>query len=182
MAKQEASLETLAQQAKAGDRDAFSQLYDLLARDIYRFALVMTREKGSAEDIVSETFIRLWRRIDAYQGGNLRSYVFTIARNCTIDTLRKRKHEAYSIADENELAGDGKSPLDTAVQSEQEKLLYKALLQLSDRHREVVALRFFESMSVKEVAELLECSESSVKITQHRALKKLRLIMNAYET
>ena len=181
MALDDKQLESLAMKAKTGDRDAFAQLYDLMARDIYRFVLVMTKERGSAEDVVSETFIRVWRCIDTYQGGNFRAYVFTIARNCTIDILRKRKRDAYGIEDENDLVGTESTPLDQAIRTEEEKHLYAALIKLSDRYREVVALRFFQNMSVKEVAELLERSESSVKITQHRALKKLRVIMKAYE-
>lgn len=181
MAQSSEQVEQLAKAASEGDRTAFDALYDELAPDIYRFVFVMMGDRSAVEDVVSETFIRLWRSMDRYKGGNIRSYTFTIARNCTIDVFRKRKHEAGSIKDEHAIAGNERSPLEHAIQSESEKRLYTALLQLSSRDKEVLSLRFFESMSIKEVAGLLGRTETSVKITQYRALRKMRKLLEAYE-
>ena len=181
MALSNERVERLAEMAKEGDKASFEALYNELAPEIFRFVFVMTKERTSAQDVVSETFIRLWRSMDTYNGGNFRSYAFTIARNCTMDVFRKQKHEAGAAIDESVIVSGERSPIDMAIQSENEKRVYAALMQLSSKDKEVLVLRFFESMPIKEVAKLLGRSEASVKIIQYRALRKMRKLLEVYE-
>ena len=182
MAYDPEKIEALITRIKLEDREAFGELYDLFSADIYRFAFVMVREKCEAQDIVSETFVRVWRSILRYEKGNFRAYVFMIARNLAMDALRKRKRAVVPVPDENEIEDTQISPIiDDVVKSEEEKLIYTMLMQLSPEYREIISLRFMQGMSTKEVSDLLGKSEASVKITQHRAMTKLREKLQHYE-
>lgn len=181
MAYDPEKVEALILRIKQEDREAFGELYDLFSTDIYRFVFMLVREKCEAQDIVSETFVRVWRSILRYEKGNFRAYVFMIARNLAMDALRKRKHAALPVEDENELGDTQSSPIIDAVKTEEEKLLYTTLMTLSPEYREVISLRFMHGMSTKEVGELLGKSEASIKITQHRAMTKLRERLKTYE-
>ena len=167
-------VESLVAQIKHGNREAFGALYDLFSADLFRFLIVLARDVQEAQDLTSETFVRVWRSIDRYQKGNFRSYIFMIARNLALDALRKRKRASVHIENEEDLIDLKSSPLLDAVRSEEDKHMYQALMELSEEYRTIISLRFMNGMSTKEVAELIGKSEAAVKITQHRAMVKLR--------
>lgn len=181
MAYDEGRVESLVARTKEGDRMAFGALYDLFSKDIYRFTLVLVRSVPEAQDITSETFVRVWRSITRYEKGNFRAYVFMIARNLAYDALRRRKRAPDTIEDEESIEDNKLSPLLDAVKTEEEKAVYAAVMGLPPEYREVVTLRFFNNLPTKDVAEMLGKTEASVKITQHRAMEKLREKLKQHE-
>jgi len=79
------------QQARAGDLRAFEELVRLYQADVFRFAWHLTRDRTLAEDVTQDTFLRAFRFIHGYRGGQrFASWLFAIARNCSMDALRKR--------------------------------------------------------------------------------------------
>ena len=103
-------------------------------------------------------------------------WMFRIARNACIDHLRRPPRDGAAIPDENLLPGDEDDPQDQAEHDESVRLLRRALLRLPLDRREVLLLSRFEFKKYDEIARLLGCSVSAVKVRAHRALKQLREI------
>lgn len=167
----------LVEKAKDGDAEAIVSLYDTYAPDIYRYAVSITRDEDLAKDVVSESFLRAWTHLPSFKGGNFRAYLYTIARNYIFDVIRKDSKctELTEEPEEEAIRGD---VLKRAIRTENAEHLFAALQQLPDKYKEVVTLRFMEELTVKETAAVIGISEISVRVTQSRALSKLRKLLS----
>ncbi len=144
------------------------------SNDIYQYVLFMIRDHSQAKDIMQDTFLRAYSNIDSFHGGNVKSWLLRIARNLTIDYIRKKKpmsliFEAIPLIKDNSL-----SPDQTVTLNETEKELYHALGKIKRTYREVIILRKIKELSVKETSDLLGWSESKVKTTLLRAMAALK--------
>ena len=174
----------LAQLARSGDRSAFGQLVDLYKDKIFHLAYRMTGSRQEAEDIVQETFMRVYANLDKYDSRwKFSTWIFRIGNNLCIDRLRKRR-PTWSLDAENPDAdgGDGyamlptndASPEDRMVLSEMQKNIRDAIAQLPDKYRSVVVLRYLQDLSLNEIADILELPVSTVKTRLHRGRESLR--------
>lgn len=169
-------IKELIKKAKEGDSQAFGKLYDLLVDQIYRYCLIKTGDVNASEDITSETFLRVKRYLSRYKDRNFRAYVFTIARNLIVDYYKKEARTTN--LSEVEFIVDGKENQETEMIKKQEvKKLYQALSELPKNYLDVITLRFIEELSIKETARILGRTSVSVRVTQHRAMKKLKIIL-----
>jgi RNA polymerase sigma-70 factor (ECF subfamily) len=160
-----------------GDERAFDALFERWAGRVLRFVERMVREPGVAEDLVQETFLRLWRARERYQPeARFSTWLFTIAGNAARNELRRPfRGAAHDSLDEEgervklELAADD-PPSDELVDARRAGLsMDAALAALPERQREALWLRAVEGLSYAEVAQALETSEQSVKALIHRA-------------
>ncbi|GAE35000.1 RNA polymerase sigma factor [Halalkalibacter akibai] len=155
-------------------QQVITEWYSQYSQSIYSYILLMTREQQLAEDLTQETFIKAYRYYDSFKGdSSSKTWLFTIARNTTVDYVRARKpvnylKELLSLKKE-------KGPLpDEVVQiKETSRELYDALSQLKKSYRDVIILRKLKEFSTKETAMILNCSESKVKSTLSRAIPAL---------
>jgi RNA polymerase sigma-70 factor (ECF subfamily) len=123
-----------------------------------------------SEDVLSEVFVGVARGLGRFRGddGDLRRWVFTIARNCLMDEHRRRGRQRLfvrSLASAEPAVSAANDPLDPALQD--------ALLKLTPDQREVVTLRFVADLSLDEVARITGRPAGAVKSLQHRALRSL---------
>lgn len=169
-------LEDLALRAQTGDKAAFAEIYDQLVDSLYRFVLLKTNSVEAAQDIVSETFTKFWRYLSRYKAKNVRAYLFAIARNAIVDYYRtESKHISIDTC---ELIVDRKlSPELESVLKEQHQELLAALKKLPESYAEILQLRFIEELSIKETAKIIKKSGVVVRVTQYRALKKLKTLI-----
>jgi RNA polymerase sigma-70 factor (ECF subfamily) len=140
----------------------------------------------NASDITQEAFIKAWRNLKKFKkDGNFKSWVLTIARNCAIDYLRRRKELPFSEIEKNSSEEDFKidvadtKPLILELlekQSDEEKL-NQAIFQLSESNRLVLNLRHKEDLKFEEMAEVLGEPLNTVKSRYLRALKKLKSLL-----
>jgi RNA polymerase sigma-70 factor (ECF subfamily) len=166
----------LIKKAKEGDSQAFGKLYDLFVDQIYRYCLIKTGDEDVACDITSETFLRVRRYLNRYKDRNFRAYVYTIARNLIVDYYKKEARTTNLL--EVEFIVDEKEDIETKMIKKQEvKRLYQTLSKLPRNYLDVITLRFIEGLSVKETAKILGRTGISVRVTQHRALKKLKTLL-----
>ena len=170
--KDKTELNNLVLKSQKGDKDAFSQIYDLFVNDIFRFSITIVRDVDVAEDVASETFMRAWKHLPSFKGGNFRSFLYTIAKNYAFDVLKKQSRTTALDADNTEDT-DEVSPEDKVFASQEAKKLMEAIQNLSELYRLVITLRFMQELSIRETSEILNKSESAVKVAQHRAIKKL---------
>jgi len=150
--------------------EIITRLFDEHADSIYRYARYCLPPDIDARDVVQEVFLRAFRSWHEYKGdAGPKTWLFRIARNHIYDVLRKKR-----LQRERELSGDfvhGSVQMDTIIELED------ALAGLQPAHQQVLNLRWIQDMSVPEAASVLGWSETKVRVTFHRAKKKLREIL-----
>lgn len=166
-------------QVGAGDRGApLDDLYDRYARRVYALGLRWLGDGGLAEDLVQETFVRLWRAAGRFDParGSVRTYLFTIARRAAADLWRTHsRHQATSLdapgGPGESLRGEQGESFDRVVL---EVDMGHALDGLSPKHREVLELHFREDLTQPQIAERLDLPLGTVKTRVFYALRSLR--------
>jgi RNA polymerase sigma-70 factor (ECF subfamily) len=150
----------------------FQDLYDLYANEVYKFAYWLSGNRFDAEDITSETFVRVWVRFSSIRTETLKAYLFTIARNIYIKDLNKRKKQ---VALSNSFPDRNPEP-ETLVDSRIElQRVRSALQKLPEIDRAAFVLRVQHDLSYVEIARVLQISLTSAKVKVHRVRKKLLL-------
>ncbi len=159
--------------AKRGNQGAFRALYERYGTRLYRFFLAYGADADMADDLVNETFIRLWEHLDAYQERDrFEGYLFRIARNLLID--KQRQESRFLPLDDRPRQEKHVSPEENAIHQENLEDLHKALQKLKPDYRTVLILRFFYDYTPAQIARVMERSEGAVRVLQHRALQALR--------
>lgn len=160
-----------------GDTAAFGVLYDHHIRRIYDFVYYKTHHKETAEDIVSQTFLKALTHIATVDPDrSFASWLYKIAQNTVIDHYRsKRTHsdidDAWDISDEDvDIVRD----LDTASKFEEVK---EHLEKLGSLERDIIIMRVWQELSYKEIADIVGKSEGNCKVIFSRAMTKLREMM-----
>ena len=170
-----------------GDRSAFGLLYDQYQIPIFRYLSVKVNGREIARDLTQVVFVRALENIVGYRnkGSPFSSWLYEIARNLVIDYYRtRREHKSIDDPEESD------SLLPFFVQEPEANIDFEANLQLidlametlSDPHRQILVMRFFEERPIREVAEMLEKTESAVKVLQHRATKELAKAFRFYQS
>jgi RNA polymerase sigma-70 factor (ECF subfamily) len=169
----------LVDRLKRRDPHAMSVLYDRYGRLTYSVILRIVRNEGVAEDLVQETFLRIWNRIPGFdqQKGALGPWILTVARNRAIDYLRSVEGRAGETTFELDLLE--RPSLFTSVQSgmltdDRMKMIRDAVERLTPNQRVVIELAYYEGLSQTEMAERLKQPLGTVKTWVRTALKMLR--------
>ena len=162
----------LIQRAATGDRSAFEDLYKRYARSVFGLALRRLGDRGRAEDAVQETFASIWRSAASYrpERGPGAPWLYAVARNAIIDRTRARTETPAEIPEE---ASTEPTPLDRAEQNWVAWRVHRALEELPEREREVIALAYWSGLSQSEVAEFLGVPLGTVKTRTRAALSHL---------
>ncbi len=162
----------LIQLTGTGDRAAFEQLYRRYARSVFGLALRRLGDRARAEDAVQETFASVWRSARTYrpERGPGAPWVYTVARNAIVDRTRARYEPPMKAPDE---ATPDAGPLEQAEQNWVAWRVHRALDELPEREREVVALAYWSGLSQTEVAEFLGIPLGTVKTRTRAALGRL---------
>lgn len=166
----------LIQRAATGDRSAFEDLYRRYARPVFGLALRRLGDRGRAEDAVQETFTSVWRSASTYrpERGPGAPWIYAVARNAIVDRARARTELPADIPDEP--SADA-GPPDRAEQSWVAWRVHRALEELPEREREVIALAYWSGLSQSEVAEFLDIPLGTVKTRTRAALGRLSEIL-----
>jgi RNA polymerase sigma-70 factor (ECF subfamily) len=168
--------ETLVEEIRAGSQIAFGLLMKRFDRLVYRVGFQHTRNHDSAMDITQDVFLKVHHKLDAFTGsGSFKAWLMRIAYNESLNWLRKHKHEIHQVElDESNVPKLHAVPERELQQSEFRALIGEELKQLNPRQQLGISLRYFEGMSVKEIASVLDTSEGSVKSILFRGLEKMR--------
>src|SRR5262245_16295877 len=183
MGQPEADAEAVAR-VRSGDQDAFRFLVERHTNAVYRLACRMTGNAHDAEDVVQETFLRAFRRLDDFEErAQFGSWLHRIAANCSYDLLRARAREqARRRSGENE-AGEpiehavpstAPGPERLAAGSELRRRVQAAMRRMSALERAAFTLRHLEGHSISEIEAALGLDTSAAKQSIFRAVRKLR--------
>ncbi len=152
------------------DEAAFRRLYDETQKRIFFFAHRIIGDHEMAEDVVAETYMAVWKSAGAFKGrSKVLTWMFGIARNLSMNALKKKRYDT-SIDDCHHLSTDG--GMDSSTQDRRE-VIAKALLKVSAKHREVLDLVFYQGFTYKEIAEIVDVPENTIKTRVFYAKKAL---------
>lgn len=168
----------LVEALKAGSYDAFNQLYMLYADMLYGFTLQLVKSQSKAKDIVQETFLRIWlTRKQLVSNTSFKSYLYTIARNLIIDSLRRQTKQLdfrnYICSDDFPDFSDNETEKNIDY-DEFRQQFDRAKEKLTSRQYEIFVLSREKGLSVSEVSQMLDLSEKTVRNQLSLALKTLR--------
>jgi len=176
----QSSPQTLLALAASGDRHAFGEFYELHLNEIYRYVLFRVNDQNEAEDLTAKVFLEAWESLTGarrrQQIDNVRAWIYRIAHNKVIDYRRTKKHQETIDDDsirklQSEFLED---ELDDLLTSQG---LAEGVRRLTANYQEVIILRFINQMSHAEVAEIMNITESHVRVLQYRALRQMRAIL-----
>lgn len=158
-----------------GDGAAVSELYRQVSPGMLNYLWRFTQDRGLAEDLVQETFLRVHKVRQTYRPGSpVRPWLFAIARYAAIDALRKKGRRRELVYDElpviDALVTQPEEPRDPSGTERVEK----ALQALPQKQREALLLTKAGGLSMREAAAALGTTEGAVKVRVHRALVSLR--------
>lgn len=165
------------ERAIKGEAEAFGLLYDKYQPQIYRFIYLKVSHREEAEDLTHQVFLKSWEKIDEYKSKEFpfSAWLYKIARNLIIDYYRLKKNN-ISIDEiiESKIDDPVASTIEKKLDAEKIK---KAISRLNPKYQDVIILRFIEEFSLKETALILNKTEISIKMLQHRAIKNLKKIL-----
>jgi len=170
--------------ARKGDQHAFAEIVSLYKDKLYQLAYRMTGNRQEAEDVVQETFLRVYKNLDQFDDKQkFSTWIYRIATNQCIDRLRK-KRKVYSLdAESSEHEGldgydmmpsDNRTPESELLLSETQILVQKALETLPPKYKSVMILRYMQDLSLQEIAEVLDMPVTTVKTRVHRGREFMR--------
>ncbi len=183
-----ATLAALVVRCRNGDKSAWDALVDQYWQRLYSYAVQSTRSSELATDLVQETFLRVVQKLDRYEDqGKFEAWLFRILVNLVRDNSRSlSRHPVRSgqveIGDQkvdliDTMPGKGQSPDAPLEHKEYVDRLYAAMEKLPELDRQVLLLRHYGDMPFKEIARTLDCPLGTVLARAHRALGKLRVMM-----
>lgn len=161
---------------KDGQVEKLGLLFERHHVALYNFFLKLTANREISEDLVQEVFLRILKYRTTYRGENkFTSWMYQIARNARTDYYRKRKLEVSGEGDLEPVSQDP-MPAEEVESGMEAQLLRKALNKLPYKKREVLVLSRFQNLKYHEIAKVMDCPVSTIKVLVHRAIKDLRTI------
>jgi len=164
-------------------RKIFNKIYDKYIGKIYRFVFIKVNSKEIAEDLTSETFLRIWKNLE--RGNKIEkpgAFLYKIARNLVTDYYREKAKPIISLADvEYEQVVDSSPISDIHEQSAKKsdfEIVKAAINTLGEDYQDVLNLRYVEDYSIEEIAEILDRPEGTVRVMLHRGLEELKGKLN----
>jgi len=173
----ETPLNTLVGRVARGDEDAFSKLYDELSSLVYGIALRVVRDPSISEEVSQEVFVEVWRsaaRFDPAKG-NIRSWVSTIAHQRAVDRVRSveaSRRRDNRDADERELV-DSSPEVQVEGRIEGQRVR-TSLARLSQPQRQAIELAYYDGLTYREVAKVLDIPEGTIKTRIRDGMTRLR--------
>lgn len=156
------------------DRTAFEELYQEYGPRVFRFAVRMIRDETKAEEVTNDVMVEVWKSAGKFQGRSAPStWIFSIARHRALNAIRRKTIPTTNLDDSPEPLDESEDPMAATDQSTTSDLLRTAIDQLSKEHREVIELTFFQGLNYKEIANIVECPEGTVKTRMYHAKKQL---------
>jgi len=154
----------------------FSSLYEKYAADVFRFALYLAGNRSDAEDITSETFVRVWTSPEPIRTETVKGYLFTIARNLF---LRGRRNASRHAELDEKLADSRPSAQEQVEQRAELGVVLAAVEKLPAVDRAALLMRTWDELPYEEIARVLDISVNAAKVKVHRARASLMSVRMA---
>lgn len=185
-------VQRLVEQAKAGKNGAFSRLVTMYQDRVLYLAFDILGNWDDAKDAAQEAFIKAFEKIGTFEGrSHFSTWLYRITVNLCRDFFRRQKRSPVAVMDDEQMeyagntaAGADRDSVEALKQLENMELhdrIEEALAVLSVNQRTAIVLRYFHDYSTKEISEIMDCSENTVRIHFFRAMEKLRTHLEKVE-
>lgn len=181
----------LISRARAGDRDAFEQIFNSYRNQVYSLAYRMTGNSSDAEDLTQEVFLQVMRKIGSFQGrSSFSTWLYRVTVNRSRDYMRSRKRIPELLSEDQEAAervgvpvaaAPAPAPESGAIASEAKRIVQDALIQLPVSLRAPLVLHELEGLEYREVARLLRLPVGTVKSRIFRGRLKLAELLEPHK-
>jgi RNA polymerase sigma-70 factor (ECF subfamily) len=166
-------------QAKNGNGEAYSALYEAVYTPVFRYVYQRTLDHETAEDITQTVFLKAFQSIERYsdQGFSPLAYFFTIARNAIIDLGKKNRKECLVAEDDpifEQIEEPYQTPIKKMKEKEQQVAIQEAMKRLRPDQRDALTLRFINGFKNSEIANIMGKSEVLIRQLQCRGIKQLQ--------
>ena len=183
--------QTLIDRICSGDRSAFQELVERHKKKIYFLAYDVVGNHHDAEDISQEVFIKMFRSLKNFRrDAKMSSWLYQITVNTSIDHLRRKSSKPHKSMDDldktsfqEKLAGSKNAAIDPEQSAEaviMQNRVSQALQKVSPKERSVFVMRHYNELKTREIAEILNVSQGTVKALLFRAIRKLRKELSFY--
>jgi RNA polymerase sigma-70 factor (ECF subfamily) len=163
-----------------GDRLAMQVLFARHHVRVYRFVLRLVRNEATAEDLISEVFLDIWRQAGRFEGRSaVSTWMLSIARFKALSVLRRRPEEELDEETAGAIEDQADDPEVALAKKDKGAALRQCLGKLSAEHREIIDLVYYHEKSVEEVAGIVGIPEATVKTRMFYARKKLSELLKA---
>lgn len=142
-------------------------------RSAYNLARWLVRNSDDAEDIVQESFLKAFKAVDGFRGGDAKVWMLSIVRNTAMNFLRRRKPDVATDFAQLEPADRSPSPEQSLLQESRREQVRHAIARLEPEFRETLVLREIEGLSYKEIAAVLDIPAGTVMSRLSRARRRL---------
>ena len=171
----------LIRRMRAGDDDAVRDLYALYGQRLYAYALLLTNDSATAEDVTQNTLVTAWRTARTFRGeGRLIAWLLGIIHHTAMKTLRGDAHYLDDLAEET-VSVDQPSPEEQAQVKDERRWVRQGMQSLSPEHRAVLELVFYQELSINETAQVLNVPPGTVKSRLSYARHHLRGVLTRTE-
>lgn len=159
---------------RGGDRGAFEEIFGLFQRPLANFLYRLCWNRARAEDLVQETFLRLWKAAPGYEPtAKVSTFIFRIAHNLFINDAARRREQALEGAD-REAGGD---PSDDLHRREMRAAVKKAVEMLPSGEQEVLVLSEYNGFKYSQIADILGIPVGTVKSRMFSAVQRLKVLL-----
>ena len=167
----------------AGNKEAFSKIYESIIQDLYSFGTALTTDSELVKDCIQDIFVRLYQnRTHLTSVENIKIYLLIALKNALINEFKRQQAfqkfmDSYGDEAQNELLDESEEEKIIAQESngDSQKMIAKYKSVLTKRQQEIIHYRFVDELSIKEIANLLNINYQSIANTIQRSLKKIRI-------
>jgi RNA polymerase sigma-70 factor (ECF subfamily) len=181
----ELRIKVLCKRAKKADKDAACELLKIYYADIYSYLRRLCGSRHDAEDLTQQTFFKVWSSLGSFAGhSKFSTWLYRIAHNTYLDWLRKNAGSMQAHPDEwwQDCIDQNPGPLANLTERQSALRLYEAVDKLDEGKKQVVHLHYYQGLSIRQTAKVLNIATSTVKYRLREVLKTLRIKLGVRET
>lgn len=178
-------IKTLCKRAKKADKDAACELLKIYYAEVYSYLRRLCGSRHDAEDLTQQTFLKVWSSLDGFAGrSKFSTWLYRIAHNTYIDWQRRNTGSTQSCPDQwwQECIDQNPGPLANLAERQLAQRLYQAVGRLDEDKKQVVHLHYYQGLSIRETAKVLNIATSTVKYRLREVFKALRVKLGVRET
>lgn len=180
----ELEIELIIKKIKKGKVNYYERIIAKYDKSLYSYIFSLVKEKYLAEDLLQETFIKIYKNLDKYDiGKNFSAWIITIARNTVYDYSKKKKIKTLNILEEKDcyIQETNNDPSRILEEKEKIEILDKLVNKLPEKYRDIIILKYFDELKYHEIAEVLNTDDAKVKWKLYEARELLIREMNVLE-
>ncbi|NEU32018.1 RNA polymerase sigma factor [bacterium LRH843] len=163
------------QEVLSGDKQAFSHIINKYKNPLYATILRMTKHPQDAQDLVQESFIKVYEQLGKYdRKGSFSGWIYRVVINHCMDEFRKKRNKMKQVEMNEELTVNMNDPEIIFLKKEKNRHVEHLIATLPEDERMIILLRYVQELSYDEISELIDTPVSTVRNKLHRAKKKMR--------